>query len=139
MGLDLNVFGQVNNAKATSLFQVIAPPDGDSILWQALPLVIRAKSKYIILSQSMDDCCMFPPTVYTPCVYGPVLSEVTQESMTQLFSDELSVSSANPHAFMIFNTRPNHRQPIIFDTGASLAITPGKTDFDGPFWPHQNY
>ena len=125
MGLDLNVFGQVNNAKATCLFHVITPPDGDSILWQAQPLMIRAKSKYIILLQSMDDCCMSPPTVYTPCVYDPVSSEVAQESrMTLFFSD--------PHAFMIFNTGPNHRQPIIFNTGASLAIAPDKTDFDGP-------
>ena len=69
---------------------------------------------------------MFPSTVFTPCLYGPTLSEVAQ-----LFS-ELSLSSVDPHAFMIFNTRPNHCRPIIFDTGASLAITPDKTDFDGP-------
>ena len=43
MGLDLNVFGQVNNAKATYLFQAIASPNGDSILWQTQPLMIRAR------------------------------------------------------------------------------------------------
>ena len=44
----------------------------------------------------------------------------------------LSVSCDDPSALVIFTARPNHRQPVIFDTGASLAITPDKTDFDGP-------
>ena len=32
---------------------------------------------------------------------------------------------------MVFNTRSTTRQPVIFDSGASLAITPNKSDFDG--------
>ena len=33
---------------------------------------------------------------------------------------------------MIFDNRPTTCQPVIFDTGGSLAITPDKTDFNGP-------
>ena len=32
---------------------------------------------------------------------------------------------------MTFTNRSTVRQPVIFDTGASLAITPDKSDFDG--------
>ena len=42
-----------------------------------------------------------------------------------LFGDSSSV-------FMNFPTKAKDKQPVIFDTGASLAITFDKTDFDGP-------
>ncbi len=37
-----------------------------------------------------------------------------------------------PCAFMQFGYTPTNKKPVIFDIGASLAITPDKTDFDGP-------
>ena len=41
-------------------------------------------------------------------------------------------SFGEPSVFMNFPTSPTTKQPVIFDTGASLAITFDKSDFDGP-------
>jgi hypothetical protein len=38
----------------------------------------------------------------------------------------------DPCAFMMFDNRRGDKKPVIFDTGASLAITPDKDDFDAP-------
>ena len=55
-------------------------------------------------------------------VNGPTSNVVQNSTYLDFLAD-------NPHAFMAVG---NSKKPVIFDTGASLAITPRKVDFDGP-------
>jgi hypothetical protein len=131
MILDSSVCCQITNAKATYLFQALVLPECDSELWVRRPLLIKARPKQACPSRILDDWCVSESTIYNPCAFGPSSIESATESMIAQFS-ELSASGTDPSAFMIFSERPTTRQPVIFDTGASLAITPDKTDFDGP-------
>ena len=56
----------------------------------------------------------------TASINGPIMSEVTAHH-----------AYGRACAFMSFGADPN-KKPIIFDTGASLAITPDEKDFNGP-------
>ena len=127
--LDSSVWAQVNNAQATYLFQTLIPPSCHSEVWMRRPVGILAFCKPIILPLSStltDDCWMAD---FTPCAYGP--SSVTIDALKGHFAATTSISPDDPSAFMFFSNRPTTRHPVIFDTGASLAITPDKTDFDG--------
>jgi hypothetical protein len=62
------------------------------------------------LSLCLVDCCV-------PAAYSTALS---------------SDSDLDPAAFLLLWDTPTDVHPIIFDTGASLAITPSLSDFDGP-------
>jgi hypothetical protein len=79
-------------------------------------------------STPMDDCWVAESL---PCAYGPTSVTSSLDAVTKQFA-ATSISTDDPSAFMFFSNRPTTRQPVIFDTGASLAITPDKTDFDGP-------
>ena len=130
--LDLSVLGQVNNVKATYLFQTLFPPSCDSEAWMGRPPVgILAFCKPIMslrFSIPMDDCWVED---FTLCAYGPSSVTLSTDALMDQFFDTLT-SPDDPSAFMFFSNRPTTRQPVIFDTGATLAITPNKTDFDGP-------
>ena len=76
----------------------------------------------------MDDCWVED---FTPCAYGPSSVTLSTDALTDQFADTSS-SPDDPSDFMFFSNRPTTRQPVIFDTGGSLAITLNKTDFDGP-------
>ena len=43
-----------------------------------------------------------------------------------------NITAQQVHAFLTFGDPTGTKQSVIFDTGASLAITPDKSDFDGP-------
>jgi hypothetical protein len=94
--------------------------------------MITATLKRIRFLVSMDDCCVLKGQLYHPCANGPLTTTQAQDDAMAAQFAELSVSGGDPSAFMIFTTRSTNRQPVIFDTGASLAITPEKADFDGP-------
>jgi hypothetical protein len=61
-------------------------------------------------------------------VYGPTVVE------TNSVADAYGLLGFfnSPCAFMTFDHAPSDKKPVIFDTGASLAITHDKADFDGP-------
>jgi hypothetical protein len=70
------------------------------------------------------DCWVPGPCAYA---YGPSTVEITthEPALIPDFEPPESIGE-DPSAVMIFNTRSTTRQPVIFDTGASLAITPDK-------------
>jgi hypothetical protein len=130
--LDSSVWVQVNNAKATYLFQTLLPPSCDSDIWMERPLGILAFCKPIMTPRfsTMDDCWVAD---VTPCAYyGPSSVTSSIKALTHQFAYTSISTDEDPSAFMFFSNRSTIRQPVIFDTGASLAITPDKTDFDGP-------
>jgi hypothetical protein len=62
---------------------------------------------------------------------GPtVLSSISEDKKTEQISTPATQMFDEPCAFMQFVQRERH--PVIFDTGASLSITPDKSDFSGP-------
>ena len=65
-------------------------------------------------------------------VYGPttVNSPVSAPAIGNVY--DLLGYFNTPRAFMIMDNRASDKEPVIFDTGASLAITHEKADFDGP-------
>jgi hypothetical protein len=130
--LDSSVWVQVNNAKATYLFQTLLPPSCASDIWMERPLGILAFCKPIMPPRfsTMDDCWVAD---VTPCAYGPSSVTSSIKALTHQFADTSISTDEDPSAFMFFSNRSTIRHPVIFDTGASLAITPDKTDFDGPW------
>ena len=78
----------------------------------------------------MDDCCSVEG--FIPCPYGPSSLTFSTNLVTTHVADMSSSADEDASAFMVFSTRPTLRQPVIFDTGASLAITLDEADFDGP-------
>ncbi|KAI2512823.1 hypothetical protein MHU86_1612 [Fragilaria crotonensis] len=60
--------------------------------------------------------------------HGPTVVETT--SVTDSYGSRGYFDS--PCAFMTFEHESSDKQPVIFDTGASLAITYDKADFDDP-------
>ena len=130
--LDSSVWVQVNNAKATYLFQTLLPPSCASDIWMERPLGILAFCKPIMPPRfsTMDDCWVAD---VTPCAYGPSSVTSSIKALTHQFAYTSISTDEDPSAFMFFSNRSTIRHPVIFDTGASLAITPDKTDFDGPW------
>ncbi len=130
MTLDSSVWCQICNAKATYLFQALAPPLCDADLLSLRPVVIKAIPS--LFSLSVDDCWVSAGKTLRPCVYGPSSFDLSHTSVCMQSSEEQLSSVDDPSVFMVFRTQLPQRQPAIFDTGASLAISPEKADFDGP-------
>ena len=112
--LDSSLLVQVNNVKATHLFQTLFHlSDDDPHGWRRHSVAILAIRK---------------PT-FTPCIYGP--SSIEDSITKQLADMSISTADEDPSAFMTFRNQSINRHSVIFDTGASLAITPDRADFDG--------
>ena len=106
---------QVNNVKATHLFQTLFhSSDDDPYGWRRHSFAILAIRK----------------SIFTPCVYGP--SSIEDSITKQLADMSISTADEDPSAFITFRNQRINRHSVIFDTGASLAITPDRrADFDG--------
>ncbi len=141
--LDCGTLLQFNKIKATYLFRT--KPESRSVQ-ESPPAAVQTSV------HTMADCCVstaesnleVPATPWTreltlidelsggvesPAAYGPTTTAST-ESIAANALESLGDFDA-PCAFMIMN-RSGIRHPVIFDTGASLAITHDKNDFDGP-------
>ena len=69
--------------------------------------------------------------VESPASYGPITTDLTESTILANAFESLGDFDA-PCAFMIVDNRSGIKHPVICDTGASLAITHDKNDFDGP-------
>ncbi len=120
MVIDMSVLSQINNIKGTHLFHsFVCPLDSFDLFYHCL-VAIKAKPKSVSISTSrLVDCWVPGPCAYA---YGPSTVEGTTHEPA-LIPESIG---EDPSAVMVFKTRFTTRQPVIFDTGASLAITPDK-------------
>jgi hypothetical protein len=130
MVLDTRVLLQIINIKSTHLFHSIVSPLDSSHLFDHRVVAIKAKPRSVSISLSqLVDCWETDPRAHGP----PTVESSTNEPVSiPDFEQAQECIVEDPSAFMVFNSRSTIRQPVIFDTGASLAITPDKADFDGP-------
>ena len=141
--LNFGTWIQFNRMKATYFFQN-RESESRHVTIQTDDVAVASPS-----FQTLDDCCVSVESneeiqetpwtremssvvdfidVQSPATFGRI---TTDESIIAQAFKSLGDFDA-PCVFMIMDSRSSTKQPVIFDTGASLAITHEKADFDGP-------
>ena len=130
MELDTNVLIQMNDIKGTHLFYSIVSTNDDVVAFQVRPIVIKAKAKLRTFDKQFSSSESIGS--HSVVAYGPTTVEPSTRTPMLIpdFKTVITSAESDPSVFMTFTNRSTIRQPVIFDTGASLAITPDKSDFD---------
>ena len=86
-------------------------------------------------TQDMDNTASL--SIVAVCKFAPVANghsilKVPPTNSMLIPDFDQPPSVGDPSAFMVFNNHSDICHPVNFDTGASLAITPDQSDFDGP-------
>jgi hypothetical protein len=123
MVLDTSVWWQNNNnIKGTHLFHSIVSSLKETAIFNQRLIVIKTKSR-LRMVDSTPLIRSRNSITYAPVAYGPSTIEVPSTHTSTMIPDLKSTESiTDPCAFMVFNTRSTVRQPVIFDTGASLRL-----------------